>query len=75
MIINSGFLMGLGERNGKFKIVEGNYTLWAKDNLFAVQKDLPCQNTYGYHPVLLYKDTITPQFNLAFIRSTSAIEI
>jgi hypothetical protein len=38
MHLPAEFLMGLGERNSRFRIEKGKYTLWAKDNLFAVQR-------------------------------------
>lgn len=75
MDLPAQFLMGLGERNGKFKINTGKYTLWSKDNLFAVQREEGCQNTYSYHPMILYRDVDTKVFELLYIRSTSALEI
>lgn len=75
MHLDAKFLMGLGERNGRFRIEKGMYTLWSKDNLFAVQHEEGCQNTYSYHPMVLYQDTATKAFELLYIRSTSALEV
>jgi hypothetical protein len=75
MKLPTDYLLGLGERNGKFKIDTGKYTLWAKDNLFAVQREEFCQNTYGYHPMILYRDRHCKDYELLYIRSSSALEI
>jgi len=65
---------GFGERNYKFKLDPGVYTIWGRDDPKIMEDGSGGKNTYGHHPMGLYRDK-QGYFFITLMRNSNAMDV
>ena len=65
---------GFGERNYKFKLDPGVYTIWARDKADFIETGQGNGNTYGQHPVGLFQAK-NGTFYTVLMKNSNAMDI
>jgi len=67
-------VFGFGERNYKFKLTPGTYTIWGRDDFMILEDGQGGANTYSHHPVGLIRDK-KGNFFLTLMRNSNAMDV
>jgi len=65
---------GFGERNYKFKLAPGTFTIWGRDDPMILEDGNGGANTYSHHPVGLIRDK-KGNFFLTLMRNSNAMDV
>lgn len=75
VIVPRDQIYGIGERDGKFQLSDGNYTLWARSfPSEPLQNGNSPKKGYGYQPIYLQRDA-SNQFSMVFLGGSGAMNI
>lgn len=72
--VPSGNIYGYGERNYDFKLKNGKYTIWNRDEPKVVETGNGGGNVYGHHPVGLIRDS-KGTHSCLFLRNSNAMDV
>lgn len=75
LCISTNQFAGLGERVSSFWLSEGTYTIWPKEQEYTIDTGKIGMETYGWHPVLYFKEIVSGNFDLLFLRNSNAMDV
>jgi alpha-glucosidase (family GH31 glycosyl hydrolase) len=67
-------VFGFGERNYKFKLSPGTFTIWGRDDPLIIDYGRGGGNTYSHHPVGLVRDK-KGNFFLTLMRNSNGMDV
>lgn len=64
-------IFGYGERHSNFKLHQGVYTIWPRDEANSFDDGLGAKNSYGHQPFFLHKSASNNFIGVAFLNSNA----
>jgi len=72
--IPTPYIFGMGERNFQYRLKNGIYTLYARDEVGDIETgETPGHNTYGVHPMYLMKEK-SGNYHVVYLRSSNPMD-
>lgn len=65
---------GWGERMSSFWLPSGDYSIWPLGNVYSIDNGTKGRQTYGWQPLIYFKEEALGNFDLLFLRNSNAMD-